>query len=186
MDQPIAGTQLLDAAEELFYARGIQAVGMDEVRAAAGISLKRLYQLHPSKEQLVEAFLERRDLRWRGSLAAHVDTVTDPAGRILAVFDWMRAWFEEPGFRGCAWINAHGELGATSPGVARQARRHKQAFRDYLGGLVADAGLPPSTADHLVLLAEGAMAVGGISHTSTPAVQAKDAARVLIAAASTT
>ena len=29
---------LLDAAEALFYERGIQAVGMDDIRAAAGIA----------------------------------------------------------------------------------------------------------------------------------------------------
>lgn len=176
-----AQTQLLDAAENLFYANGIQAVGMDDVRAASGLSLKKLYGLYPSKDRLVEAFLERRDLRWRGSLANHVDRQSDPIERILAVFDWMRLWFEEPGFRGCAWINAYGELGASSPAVARLAREHKRAFRDYLAVLVREADLPDPTTDHLVLLAEGAMAIGGILRTPEPALQAHVAARGVIA-----
>lgn len=175
-----ARTQLLDAAEGLFYANGIQAVGMDDVRAAAGLSLKRLYGLYPSKAQLVEAFLERRDVRWRGSLADFVDQQGDPIERILAVFDWMRLWFEEPGFRGCAWVNAYGELGATSPAIARLAREHKRAFRDYLAMLVREADLPTRTTDHLVLLAEGAMAIGGILRSAEPALQAQEAARGLL------
>ena len=31
-----AQARVLDAAEELFYARGIQTVGIDDIRAAAG------------------------------------------------------------------------------------------------------------------------------------------------------
>jgi AcrR family transcriptional regulator len=63
MDSSVARERALDAAEELFYGRGVQSVGMDDVRGASGVSLKRLYQLFPSKEQLVEAYLERRDAR---------------------------------------------------------------------------------------------------------------------------
>lgn len=61
MDSTTAREQALDAAEELFYGRGVQSVGMDDLRGASGVSLKRLYQLFPAKEQLVEAYLERRD-----------------------------------------------------------------------------------------------------------------------------
>src|SRR5213592_2397281 len=157
MDSAVARERALDAAEELFYGRGIQAVGMDDIRGASGVSLKRLYQLFPAKDQLIEAYLKRRDLRWRERLAAHVERREDPEERILAVFDWLRLWFGEPDFRGCAWINAYGELGAASPRVAAQVRAHKHAFRGYLADLVTDAELPAALAGQLFLLAEGAM-----------------------------
>jgi AcrR family transcriptional regulator len=185
MDLEVLDGRLLDAAEELFYARGIQAVGMDDVRAAAGISLKRLYQLYPSKAQLVEAYLARRDVRWRRHLAEYVEdqaAPADPADRLLSVFDWLALWFGEPGFRGCAWINSYGELGPGSASIARQAREHKQAFRDYLRELAQAGGLPIELADELWLLAEGAMASAGILGSGEPAVTAKAAARTLLRA----
>ena len=182
MDSAVAREQALDAAEELFYGRGIQAVGMDAVRGASGVSLKRLYQLFPAKDQLIEAYLERRDLRWRERLATHVERHEDPEERILAVFDWLRLWFGEPDFRGCAWINAYGELGAVSPRVAAQVRAHKRAFQGYLTGLVADAGLPAALAGQLFLLAEGAMVTAGINGSAEPAEQARQAARLLVRA----
>lgn len=37
MDDEEARTRLLDAAEELFYRHGIQAVGMDRIRTASGV-----------------------------------------------------------------------------------------------------------------------------------------------------
>lgn len=182
MDQEAARTQLLDAAEGLFYRRGIQAVGMDDIRAAAGMSLKRLYQLYPAKDELVDAYLRRRDGRWRGRLAGYVEEhAIEPVDRLLAVFDWLGEWFSEPYFRGCAWINGYGELGAVSSTMARRAREHKAAFHDYMRRLVAAAALPPELADHLYLLAEGAMVTAGIFGRTEPATQAKEAARVLIA-----
>ena len=180
MDSAVARERVLDAAEELFYGRGIQSVGMDDIRGTSGVSLKRLYQLFPAKEQLVEAYLERRDGRWRGRLAQFVERRADPDARILAVFEWLERWFGEEGFRGCAWINSYGELGATSERVAHQVRAHKRAFGDYLAALVADAGRPAELAAPLFLLAEGAMVTAGISRSTQPAVQAREAARLLL------
>jgi AcrR family transcriptional regulator len=184
VDRNEAQAQLLNAAEGLFYGRGIQAVGMDDIRSASGLSLKRVYQLYPAKDQLVEAYLDRRDGRWRGRLAAHVEAArldgADPVTRILAVFDWLELWFGEPDFRGCAWINSYGELGAVSERVAAHARAHKEAFRTYLGELVTDADLPTDLTGQLYLLAEGAMVTAGIFASTAPAAPAKAAARALL------
>ncbi|GAA3782516.1 TetR/AcrR family transcriptional regulator [Streptomyces chiangmaiensis] len=182
MDSELARDRALDAAEKLFYGRGIQSVGMDAIRSTSGVSLKRLYQLFPAKEQLVEAYLDRRDVVWRQRLAEHVDRHTDPRERILSVFDWLREWFQEPDFRGCAWINSYGELGATSPRVLARVRAHKQAFKAYLAGLVADAGLPEPLGGGLYLLAEGAMVTAGIEGTAEPAAEAGRAAGLLLEA----
>lgn len=179
--------RILDAAEELFYGQGIQAVGMDAVRSASGVTLRRLYQAFPSKGALVEAYLLRRDERWRRSLAAYVDQADGPpAERVLVVFDWLRHWFEEPDFHGCAFVNSFGELGATAPEVAEAARRHKEAFRRYLAGLVDDAGAPCAIAASLALLAEGAITTAAVTGSPLPADQAREAAKVLLGAETAT
>ncbi|MEU0810652.1 TetR/AcrR family transcriptional regulator [Streptomyces sp. NPDC005970] len=179
--------RVLDAAEELYYGRGVQAVGMDAVRTASGVSLKRLYQLYPSKSALVEAYLRRRDARLLDGLARYVEAVPGPPekrfARLSAVFDWLYEWFGEPDYRGCAFINSYGELGATTPEVAAAARAHKEAFRQYVAGLVAAAGLPAPLAAHLALLAEGAITTAAISGSPEPAREAREAARVLMDAA---
>lgn len=82
MDHDEARARILDAAETLFYDRGIQSVGMDELRTTAGVSLKRLYGCFPAKHDLVEAYLRRRDARWRTALAGYV---TERAGTPMPV-----------------------------------------------------------------------------------------------------
>jgi AcrR family transcriptional regulator len=173
---------LLDATEALVYARGVQAVGMDQIREASGLSLKRIYALFPAKEDLVVGMLRRRDRRWRASLAAYVEQSGagqsgGPAERVLALFDWLHAWFSEPGFRGCAWINVHGELGTSSQAVLDEVRSHKKAFRDQIAAWAGTAG----TADAVYLLAEGAIVTAGISGDPEIAREAGDAARLLLA-----
>ncbi|NJP93685.1 TetR/AcrR family transcriptional regulator [Nonomuraea sp. FMUSA5-5] len=169
--------RLLAAAGELFYRRGIRAVGMDDVRAASGVSLKRLYQCFPSKEALVVAYLERRDERWMGSLTSYV---AEHGGSAEAVFGWLERWFAEDGFRGCGFVNAYGELGATSEAVAEVARRHKRRLRDYLRGLVADDLL----ADQLLVLVDGATVTAMVDpeRATRAARAAGQAARALMTA----
>lgn len=173
-DDP-ARDQLLDAAERVFYARGIQAVGMDELRAAAGLPLKRIYQLYPGKDDLVVAFLRRRHTRMMAAIRARTGQAADP---VLALFDWLRDWFSEPGFRGCAWLNAYGELGPTNAGIAEEARRHKREFRALVTGLAG--GYPAEVAHAVYLLAEGAIAAAAITASPEPAAEARRTAEILM------
>lgn len=155
--EAVARGRALDGAEKLFYDRGVRAVGMDSVRDASGVSLKRLYGLFGSKEQLLVEALTVRDERWMASLQAAVDERAGVVARIGAVFEWLHEWFGEPGFRGCAFVNVFAELGSVSPAVAACAREHKQRFRDLLHRETAAAGLDAKTADSIHLLAEGAI-----------------------------
>jgi len=176
--------RVIDAADELFYARGIRAVGMDDVRTAAGVSLKRLYALFPGKDSLVLAVLRKRHTMWTEGLTAVVDA-TEGGGRekLLAVYDYLAAWFAEDTFRGCGFINAFGELGPTSPEVAAYAREHKRSFREQLARLVADAGVDPALAPQLAILAEGAQTTAAIEGSPEAAAHARQAAATLIDAA---
>src|SRR4051812_43582457 len=65
-----AGTRLLDAASDLFYRRGVRAVGVDLIAETAGTTKKTLYDRFGSKDALVALYLLRRAHRWRGHLLA--------------------------------------------------------------------------------------------------------------------
>ncbi|XWX57110.1 TetR/AcrR family transcriptional regulator [Clavibacter nebraskensis] len=86
---------MLDAASALFCARGIHVVGVDAIAAAAGVTKKTIYDRFGSQEQLVVAYLQHRDARWREHLAARLARTPEPGiDRLLAVFDAAITWAE--------------------------------------------------------------------------------------------
>ncbi|MGH3755424.1 MAG: TetR/AcrR family transcriptional regulator [Pseudonocardiaceae bacterium] len=173
--------RVLDAAERLFYSRGVQAVGIDAVVAEAGVATKTLYAHFGSKDGLVEAYLRRRDRRWLDWLHRRLDTTGDNRQRVLAVFDALGEWFAEPGFSGCAFINVAGEL-ADNPMARAVAREHKLALRALLHRVAADAGVPdPGTlAERLMLLVEGAIVTAYVEGDQSAAARARSAAAALL------
>ena len=175
--------QVVDAADRLFYSRGIGRVGMDAVRDESGVSLKAIYREFPSKEDLVLGVLERRHEMWTTGLDAATAGIPDARDRLLAIYDHLASWFDESDFRGCGFINAFGELGAASPRIAEAVREHKRSFQAYVDQLVAAADAPASLGPQLAILAEGAQTTAAISGDPGAAVAAREAAAVLIESA---
>nr|WP_202616761.1 TetR/AcrR family transcriptional regulator [Corynebacterium neomassiliense] len=175
--------RVLAAASHLFYSRGIQAVGMDAVRAEAGVPLKRIYANFPSKQDLLLAVLHHQGDLWRRSLEAAIEAASTPREKLLAVYDFLREWFQEDNFRGCAFINAFGELGAVAPDVADTVLVQKHEFRQRVSELVAELGGPAELGPQLALLAEGAQTTAAIDRSPAAADVARAAAAMLIDAA---
>ncbi|PPG85376.1 TetR family transcriptional regulator [Rathayibacter rathayi] len=171
---------ILAAADRLYYERGIQSVGMDELRTAAGVSLKRLYSAFPSKESVIVAVLHGRHEQWTLGVSARVAAASEPRGRLLAIYDFLFDWFSEDSFRGCGFINAFGELGSSNPAVAEMAREHKESFQRFLATLAEEAGGGAELASQLAILAEGAQTTAAIAGTPEAALHARRAAEILI------
>ena len=175
--------RVLDAADRLYYGRGIQSVGMDELRRASGVSLKGLYGVFPSKAAIVLEVLDRRHAMWNTGVTERVARAETPRAKLLAIYDYLADWFSDDTFRGCGFINAFAELGSISPEVAERARDHKSGFQSYVARLVADAGAHQDLAPQLSILAEGAQTTAAIAGTPEAAVHARRAAEILIDAA---
>lgn len=183
MENTAVSQRVVEAADRLFYSRGIGQVGMDAVRAESGVSLKSIYRAFSSKEELIIAVLELRHEMWTTGLEATVAATDDPRERLLAVYDHLAQWFSEDGFRGCGFINAFAELGACTPRVAAAVRAHKASFQRYVDDLVAAAGRPATLGPQLAILAEGAQTTAAIAGAPDAATVARTAAAILIDAA---
>ncbi|NUW31191.1 TetR/AcrR family transcriptional regulator [Nonomuraea sp. SMC257] len=180
IDEETARERVVSTADRLFYAHGVQAVGMDTVRTEAGVSLKRIYALFPSKDDLVLAVLRRRTHQWDTGVTGAVSRAGTPRDQVLAVFDFLAEWFLEDAFRGCAFINVFGELGGDSDRIAAAVREQKASFQRRVTELVHEAGCPGHLAPQLVLLAEGAQTTAAISRDPGTAAHARAAADTLI------
>lgn len=172
-----AGERLLLAASDLFYDRGIHAVGVDLIAEVAGTTKKTLYDRFGSKDNLVALYLSRRLERWNAFMTECLDTVP-AADRVLATFDVLAEWLTQ-NRRGCGFVNANAEIGRSEhPGIA-VIREDKRRMRALYVDLTGDQDLGA----RLHLLYEGAI----VAHTSggqhDAVAHAKAAARDLLAAA---
>lgn len=180
LDDETARAQALEAADRLFTERGITAVGMDDIRDVSGVSLKRLYRLFGTKDQLAEEALAFRNEAFFASLREYVDRRAAPTEKLLAVFDYLAEWFCEDRFRGCPFTTAYAEIGAESAGVAAVVERQKRELHSLLTTLVKGAGGDQALADHLALLANGAMVSAAILDAPAAGEEAKAAARAAV------
>lgn len=148
--------RILLTAHDLFYRDGIRATGIDKVIAEAGVSKVTFYRYFPSKNALIEAFLAYRHQRWidwfKDALQRQSGSELPGLMRLLPV---MAEWFENPIFRGCAFINTAAEFGDSFPEALEACRRHKQDM------VVIIAGLLPVNESQFSLANAAAVAVDG-------------------------
>ncbi len=128
-----ARERLLSAANELFYAEGVQTVGVDRIIDRAGVAKASLYNLFGSKEELVAAYLASRHERTASRLTETIERIDDPRQKIIAVFDDQARQYEQPEFNGCAFIAASTE--APSRGLVEQAA---DEFRSWIRGMFTE------------------------------------------------
>jgi AcrR family transcriptional regulator len=138
-----ARERILDAAYELFSRHGIQAVGIDAVISRSGVARQTLYRHFASKQDLVLAFLERREQEWtRRWLEAEVrGRADDPGSRLLAIFDVFDEWFVRADFEGCSFINVMLEHSDPSDPLHRASVSYLAAIRRFIEGLAREAGI---------------------------------------------
>jgi AcrR family transcriptional regulator len=139
-----ARERILAAARRLFYENGIRATGVDRIIAESGVAKMSFYRNFPSKKDLVLAFLRWRHEFWMDWFTHRVDALRrERPGAGLAVMALaLREWFEEPGFRGCAFINAAAETTGDAGEVLRLVQEHKQSLCDYIRTLMPDPADP--------------------------------------------
>jgi AcrR family transcriptional regulator len=143
-----ARARILDAAYELFSKRGIRAVGTEEVLARAGVAKSTLYRHFPSKEELVLAFLQRREQRWtREYVEAEARRRgSTPREHLLAVFDVFDEWFHRDDFEGCSFIKVLLEMGDLDSPLGKASAAHLEYIRSVVRTLAEEAGVQDSEA----------------------------------------
>ncbi|POX51178.1 TetR family transcriptional regulator [Streptomyces sp. Ru71] len=174
-----ARDRLLDAAEQLFYAEGIRAVGVERILAESGVGRASFYRHFAAKDDLVVAVLQRRDQAWRAWLAERVEAL---GGQPLSVFDALAERFARADFRGCAFINTMAETADTGSSAYRVAAEHKERVTAYVAELLARSGHQnaEALARRIVLLMDGAIVTALRERTTAPAAEARAVAAAVL------
>lgn len=177
--------RILDSSYELFSRHGVRAVGVDAIVAHAAVAKMTLYRYFASKDELVMAFMERREQRWtKGWVQAGASQrAASPEGRLLAIFDLFDEWFQRDDFEGCSFINVLLEIDDRQHPVHQAAVRHLFNIRAFLKHLAEEAGVrdPDGFSRRWHILMKGSIVAAGEGDRGA-ARAAQDVGRLLLAA----
>jgi AcrR family transcriptional regulator len=185
-----ARENVLDAAYELFSQKGIKAIGVDAIIARAGVAKATFYHHFPSKDDLVIAFLQRREQLWtREWFEAEVNRRgATPQARLLAIFDIFDEWFQREDFEGCPFLRTLFETfddhQPQENSVAAAARLHLASIRDIVQHYAEQAGVPqPAELAHKwQMLMAGSIVFAGCGERSSARI-AREAGSLVLEAA---
>jgi AcrR family transcriptional regulator len=173
--------RILDAAYELFYRKGFNRVGVDEIAAASGVTKRSLYYHFKSKDELLGSVLELQHELSLARIRKYEDRYKgDPAEILAILFAELAKWSAKSGWTGSGFTRMVIEL-ADMPGHPARAvaHRHKAEVERWYAEVLSKAKVksPLECARQVALLAEGAAALilihGDRSYADTAARAAK-------------
>ena len=129
-------TKIAAGLERAFAAQGFAEPSVEDLRDAAGVSLRTLYKYVPSRSEMVYAALDHRHGRY---LSHMFDDLPDaPSDALSALMDRVGSWMMRESSHGCLF---HAAV-AAAPGDAR--------LRALLQSHKAEVASRSATALHLV------------------------------------
>lgn len=140
--QPSTSERIVEAASGLFHAEGIRAVSMDAVAARAGVTKRTLYYHFRSKDDLIAAYLERRDLPNLAAFQRWFEAAPgDVAEKVGAIFLKLAERARKPEWKGCGFLRTSVEL-INQPGhpALVRGREHKKRVENWFAGMLEEAG----------------------------------------------
>jgi AcrR family transcriptional regulator len=167
-----ARERLLDTAARIFYAEGINTVGVHRIVEEASVTLATFYRHFPSKQDLILAYLQSVHDDFATRAAAAQEAAEEPGDVLRSIGTNITAQLVEPGFRGCAFINAASEFEDPRGPIMRAVLAHRAWFYALVRDAFSSAGhpRPDLAARHYVMLRDGATTAGHLGDAS----QARD------------
>lgn len=137
-----ARERIVSSAYELFAKRGVRDVGVDELIRHSGVAISTFYRHFPSKDDVVLAFLARREQVWTLGLVESEARRRGqtPRGRLLAIFDVFDEWFQRDDYEACSFVNVLLEMGSEHP-IGQASIEYLSHIRDIIRRLGEEAGL---------------------------------------------
>lgn len=150
--------QIVAAADRLFYEQGFEATSFADIAAAVNLSRGNFYYHFRTKDEILDAVIERRLADTRRMLDEWEAACGDPAQRIGSFIRILLANRAEIMLHGCPVGTLSGELAKLDHAAQAGARQVFAVFRDWLArqfaalGRAADAD---ALAMHLLARSQG-------------------------------
>jgi AcrR family transcriptional regulator len=155
-----ARERIVQTALRLFYRNGLRATGIDKIIAESGVAKMSFYRYFPSKDDLIAEFLRRRHHNWMAWFAEAVNKrLRKPGSGLEVIADVLGEWFDDPEFRGCAFINTISETPEYEAEKNQIVRDHKAQLELFIREIASQLQLraPRRVASNAMIIIDGAI-----------------------------
>jgi AcrR family transcriptional regulator len=152
---------ILAEAAQLFYTRGIQATGLEEIAQKVGVTKASLYYHFKNRDELLEEALKQHSAQCRADyLMAWEKFPHGSTQKFLVLFTEAEQAAGSPAFFGCPFLNAAAEVTNPVSPVRQIAHNHYQFVQNSFTQFARDAQLrePEALAQALTSLVVGSYA----------------------------
>ena len=127
---------ILQTASDLFYEKGYNLTGINEIIATAGIAKATLYHHFKSKEELCIAYLKSRDEALVQAIKDHCKSKKSGNDQLLGVLDFLSKFYSSGNFNGCWCLRTFAEIPGDNQEITKQIRKGKNELLDLITQLV--------------------------------------------------
>ncbi len=168
---------IINTASELFYNKGYNLTGINEIIEEAGIAKATLYSHFKSKEALCLAYLDSRDKELLRRIEEFCNSKSKGNARLVAVLEFLLPFFQQDNFNGCWCIRTLAEIPKDNELIKAKIKTNKLQFLNFINQLVEEnkpklsSKKQDTLAKRIYLLYEGAVAESHLQSEDWPIVE---------------
>ncbi len=166
--------RIIEIASTLFYDKGYNLTGINEIIEEAGIAKATLYSHFRSKEDLFLAYLDAKDKQLIEDLRKFIARKRVGDNQLIGVLEFLIPFFDTPDFNGCWCIRSVAEVPKDNQKIRDKIKTNKLQFLAYLKMLVDQnkvglhAKKREKLAKEIYLLYEGALTESTLHNEAWP------------------
>ncbi|AXT19578.1 TetR family transcriptional regulator [Flavobacteriaceae bacterium AU392] len=164
MKTSLVRENIINIASTLFYQNGYNLTGINEIIEKSGIAKATLYNHFKSKDDLCIAFLQNKNEDFLVQIKKYTSNIKNGPNRVLALFDFLKDFFNQKEFNGCWCINTVSEIPKDNIIIKAEIKKLKFLFLEFIESLISEnisnlkAQESTLLAKQIYLLYEGAVA----------------------------
>ena len=129
---------IIAVASELFYVKGYNVTGVNEIISKATIAKATLYHHFKSKEDLCVAYLQQKHKEFTDELQLYIAEGKSPRDKLLCIFEVLRNRFRQKDFHGCWAQKILAETTSQNKKIFPLVQKQKEELLSLLDKVIQD------------------------------------------------
>ncbi len=144
---------IIKTASNLFYQKGYNLTGINEIISESGIAKATLYSHFKSKEDICVAYLNYLNKPFLLDIKAFSESKPIGKNQILALFDFLKNFFFSSNFNGCWCVNTISEIPRENEKIRIEIKKEKSEFLNLIV-ILTETNFPKKDKKEIILLAK--------------------------------